>query len=214
MPERAQNSQTKGNGFMEESANRTTGGAATFAAAKDLFYGDFAAASSLSGEFTTYGRVVSVTGKWVTLESFGFPKCEMGFDAGRCVRAVFRPYNFREASELVGKTLVRLERDGDALVPVERMLVHRVSLFRANGESFVRINRADCENNLPEDDAARLLDKCFLVEPYLTPCGVAEIADSCADFGPTAKRVSRYFSLFGAGCPDMKTEADGGRSVG
>lgn len=200
---------------MEESANRTTGGAATFAAAKDLFFGDFAAAvAKRPCDTTTYGRVVSVTGKWVTLETFGFPKIEMGFDAGRCVRAVLRPYNFREASELVGKTLVRLEREGDALVPVERMLVHRVSLFRANGESFVRINRADCENNLPEDDAARLLDKCFLVEPYLMPCGVAEMADSCADFGPTAKRVSRYFSLFDAGRPDMKQKADGGWSVG
>ena len=29
-------------------------------------------------------------GKWVTLETFGFPKIEMGFDAGRCVRAVLR----------------------------------------------------------------------------------------------------------------------------
>ena len=186
---------------MDENRQGTEGGAVALTAAEDLFYGDFAAASSFSGESTCYGRVVSVTGKWVTIENFGFPKCEMGFDAARCVRATLRPYNFREASELIGKTLVRLERDGDALVPVERILVHRVSLFRANGESFVRINRADCENNLPEDDAARLLDKCYLVEPYLVPCGVAEIADSRADFSLTAKRVSRYFSLFECGTP-------------
>lgn len=178
----------------------------------DLFFGDFAAyVPERAGDATEYGRVVSNTGNWVCLEYFGFPKCVSGYPKNRCVRASLRPYNFREATELVGKTLVRLDFDEKgSLVPVDRLLVHRVSLFRANGEAFVRINRADCENSVPEDDAAMLLDKAFLIEPYLTPCGVCEVVDSNIPILRTQDRVQRYFSLFGGTPPSAATTEGGG----